>query len=142
MLRADDFKGLWRLTRVIEDRLAGTQGEMHGTANFTDEGQGVLLYHETGKLRLGGGPVMEAARRYHWQFGQARVDVTFEDGRAFHSFCPEGHAAGTDHPCGEDYYTVRYDFTRWPNWRATWSVKGPRKDYTSVSEYIDGPSRT
>jgi hypothetical protein len=46
-----------------------------------------------------------------------------------------GQADGTEHPCGDDHYTVQYDFRSWPQWTAVWQVSGPRKDYTSRSAY-------
>jgi len=135
MLRSEDFVGLWQLSRVIADRLSDQAGTLMGTARFDSVGAGALAYEEAGKLRFGTAPEMEATRRYHWQFGQDAVDIHFDNGAAFHSFVPSGHAQGTDHPCGDDFYQVRYDFTNWPEWQATWHVAGPRKDYVSVSRY-------
>ncbi|WP_439155756.1 DUF6314 family protein [Yoonia sp.] len=135
MLGPAAFVGQWRLQRTITDRLGGQTGRLVGQAVFTQAGQGVLAYQETGDLRIGDGPVMVAMRRYLWVFDAGGVAVQFGDGAAFHRFIPTGHAAGTDHPCGDDLYRVEYDFTRWPIWRATWVVHGPRKDYTSVSDY-------
>ncbi|MBI1416653.1 MAG: hypothetical protein GC146_05450 [Limimaricola sp.] len=135
MLGRDDFAGRWRLERRIDDRLSGQEGRLSGEAMLTPEGDDALAYAEMGQLRLGGGPPMEAVRRYRWVFGPTGVSVSFDDGRPFHRFVPEGHIAGTDHPCGADLYRVRYDFTRWPRWQAVWEVRGPRKDYVSVSHY-------
>ena len=42
---------------------------------------------------------------------------------------------GAVHDCGADRYRVRYDFRRWPRWRAEWRVTGPAKNYGTVSEY-------
>ena len=141
MLTLADFRGEWRIGRDITDRLTGKTGRMDGLARFTDDAAGVLLYEEQGRLRLGDGPVMEATRRYRWHFTDGRVEVTFDDGAPFHGFVPQGYVAGTDHPCGDDAYAVRYDFIPWPRWRAVWIVTGPRKDYTSSTEYTrpDGP---
>ena len=58
---------------------------MEGEARFTGQAPD-LAYHEAGDLRLGTGPVLRAERRYHWHFGEGRVTVRFEDGRAFHAF--------------------------------------------------------
>ena len=135
MLGRSDFAGTWQLTRRITDRHGQMQGEFAGTAMLMPVGDDLLDYVETGQMRLGAAPVMAATRAYLWQFGAERVQVRFADGRDFHSFAPRGQAAGTDHPCGDDHYTVVYDFTRWPLWRATWVVTGPRKDYTSVTDY-------
>ena len=135
-LIADDFVGAWQLDRVIEDRMGAQSGALTGQASFKVMGGDTLAYGETGRLTLRQGPVLTATRRYTWAFEGARVQVAFEDGRPFHDFTPQGHAAGTDHPCGEDYYTVRYDFTGWPRWTAQWTVIGPRKDYVSTSVYV------
>lgn len=134
-LTADDFVGEWRLEREIADRHAIQSGTMVGQAVFLLSAPERLDYAETGILQLAQGPALTAQRRYFWQFGAGGVQVFFQDGRPFHDFIPHGHATGTDHPCGEDYYTVRYDFTAWPLWTAVWTVKGPRKDYVSTSVY-------
>ena len=134
ILSASDFRGDWRLSRTITDRLGGMDGTLSGIATFAGAGQ-ALTYDETGRLALASGAVMEATRRYHWHFGGDRVDVTFADGAAFHGFVLGGVVEGTTHLCGADLYDVTYDFTGWPVWTATYVVRGPRKDYTSFSTY-------
>lgn len=136
MLKAEDFAGEWSLRRAIDDRLADQLGTFEGIAKFVAGGEGSLKYLETGSLRLGQGPLMTATREYDWDFGAEEVTVTFPDGRPFHSFKPTGKSSGTDHPCGDDYYKVAYDFSDWPKWTAQWTVSGPRKDYTSTTHYL------
>ncbi|WP_019953869.1 DUF6314 family protein [Yoonia vestfoldensis] len=136
MLGRDDFAGLWQVVRRIEDRHSGMRGDFVGVAELEPVGEAGLIYVENGQMRFGDTPPMQATRRYFWDFADRLVTVRFADGRNFHSFVPEGQAAGTDHPCGADHYSVVYDFTRWPHWRATWDVTGPRKDYTSVTDYV------
>ena len=135
MHNADAFVGRWQLSRNIADNLSGQRGTFAGTATFLPTKSGVLTYQEEGHLQFGATPPMFATRKYHWHFEGDLVRVTFEDGRPFHQFLPSGHAAGTDHPCGDDFYQVRYDFTDWPHWEAVWTVTGPRKDYSSFSNY-------
>ncbi len=134
-LRAQDFQGQWRLTRRIEDRRLRIEGELEGEAILVPVQDGTLTYRETGELRFGDSAPLEASRAYQWAFDEAVVKVAFTDGRPFHDFVPEGLHQGSDHQCGSDRYRVEYDFTNWPQWRAIWTVKGPRKDYTSISEY-------
>ncbi len=135
MLTLADFTGYnWHISRPIEDRRAGMSGEFRGAAVLRPHGEG-LLYHETGRLRLGKVPVLAAERKYLWLQADDRIEVRFEDGRPFHSFRPEGRAAGTDHPCGRDLYRVTYDFTAWPAWSSEWVVVGPAKDYVMSSRY-------
>lgn len=136
ILGPDKFVGRWALSRRIEDRLTKQEGLFSGEARFDAESATRLRYSEDGELRLGRGQAFRAQRVYFWTFEASEVVVTFDDGRDFHHFVPEGAVDGSDHPCGDDYYTVAYDFNRWPMWRATWTVLGPRKDYTSVSTYM------
>jgi len=135
MVTAKDFLGQWTLQRTIRDHLQGQHGTLEGQAVFAATDAAHLTYDETGTLTLENGARLEATRQYLWAFTPNAVVVSFDDGRPFHQFVPAGHAAGTDHPCGDDFYTVRYDFTLWPEWTAVWTVKGPRKDYVSTSTY-------
>lgn len=135
ILKARDFLGRWELRRTIADHRDGQNGTLAGQAVFAGDDGLQLMYEESGTLTLESGATLEATRQYRWKFTPDAVIVTFADGRPFHRFVPSGHAAGTDHPCGADFYTVRYDFTRWPDWIAVWTVTGPRKDYVSTSTY-------
>ena len=93
-----------------------------------------LGYYEKGEVTAPNNSVMLAERRYFWQQPQTGMfEVLFDDKRYFHTFSASNPKA--KHLCGDDNYVVRYDFTVWPVWRSTWQVKGPRKDYTMVSEY-------
>lgn len=134
-LTAADFARDWRLDRVLTDRRGAMSGTMTGTARLTPEGQAALAYRETGKLTLQTGAVLQAERAYRWAWDGEMVAVTFADGAPFHSFRPAGQDTGTPHLCGADLYTVRYDFTAWPRWQAVWEVRGPAKNYRSVSDY-------
>ncbi len=129
-----DFEGLWRIERSIEDRLAGQSGAFEGEAVLRPAGDH-WLWSETGQLRLGAGAPFSATRRYLWRAETAgRIAVFFEDGRPFHSFDPAGRPEAS-HWCDPDNYRVSYDFADWPHWRATWRVRGPRKDYTMRAEH-------
>ena len=132
MITLAQFRGDWRLLRRIADANAGQDGAFEGVARFVPQGDG-LLYHECGELRLGMAAPMRAERSYLWREAAGRIVVQFDDGRPFHSF--DGAVAAADHLCGEDLYQVHYDFADWPDWRATWRVRGPRKDYEMVSLY-------
>ncbi|MEJ8560894.1 DUF6314 family protein [Yoonia sp. GPGPB17] len=136
----EDFVGRWSLQRTIRDQLNGQHGALAGNATFTQVDATRLTYDETGTLTLENGVHLEATRQYLWTFSPDLVTVTFSDGGLFHQFVPSDHAIGTDHPCGGDFYKVRYDFTTWPRWTAVWTVTGPRKNYVSTSIYAPMPS--
>ncbi len=133
-IRLEDFTGLWSLARRINDARAGAEGRLEGQAEFRPLGVG-LICEERGVLHFASGDPMQVSRRYFWRAESAgRIAVSFEDGRPFHDFAL-GAIAEAAHDCAPDHYHVAYDFSHWPNWRAVWTVKGPRKDYVSVSDY-------
>ena len=131
-----DFVGLWQMVRLVIDHRTGERGRFEAAVHLVPDGVG-MTYHERGNLLLRGRPPMAAQRRYLWRPGGAgRIAVLFDDGRPFHDFDPADPAPAAVHACGEDVYQVRYDFARWPSWRATWNVEGPRKSYLLDSLYF------
>lgn len=133
-----DFLGSWLLTRTIDDRLAGHVAGFSGTARLTPTDDGAL-YVETGRLMIPGQAPLEATRRFLWaEAGPGRIAVAFDGGRAFHDFSLAASASAS-HDCPPDVYHAHYDFAHWPDWQATWTAKGPRKDYRMVSHYQRAP---
>jgi hypothetical protein len=129
----EDFIGVWEITReVIEG--TGARARFAGQAVWTATGHGAH-YAETGVLRLESAPPMTAERRYVWH---PDLSVYFEDGRFFHRVPASGGQA--THFCDPDTYDVDYDFSDWdfsdwPQFRLSYVVRGPRKDYTLRSHY-------
>lgn len=132
MIGLDDLRGDWRLTRRIEDFRAGLLGTLDGTSRWLPDDAG-LRQEETGLLRYGAAPPMQAARRYLWRQDGAGLAVFFDDGRPFHRLRPGDPS--DRHLCDPDIYDVRYDLTRWPDWTQVWRVTGPRKDARITSRF-------
>lgn len=126
--------GFYDVNRTIDDRRAGQTARFKGRAEITPNGAGAV-YREAGQLRTAQGAVFYAERTYIWAVQGARIAVFFEDGRPFHDFDPVAGGAATEHLCGQDWYRGGYDVSRWPQWRVTWDVSGPRKDYRLVTDY-------
>jgi len=127
-----DFAGRWRIGRRIEDRAGGNAARFDGQGVFTPDGGG-LDYAETGILHSGGRR-LTATRSDLWRPDPGGIAVLFADGRPFHVIGP-GPVPDAVHDCPPDLYRVRYDFSVWPVWTATWQVTGPRKDYILRSRY-------
>ena len=134
ILALHDFKGDWQITRQIEDRRAGRVGRLQGSAGFTPDDTG-LIYKENGLLHFSGQPPLNATQTYHWRQDGAQLSIRFADGRDFHRFDPAQDQPCASHDCPPDWYKVVYNFSKWPTWSSTWTVSGPRKDYTSVTTY-------
>jgi hypothetical protein len=132
-LTLPDFAGRWTVQRRIDDRHAGQQLRFEGEVQIGPEADH-WRYQETGALILPNGTRLTADRAYLWRAQGDNIAVYFEDDRFFHAFAPEGKPEAA-HWCDPDQYNARYDFSDWPNWRAEWTVTGPRKDYTMVSEF-------
>ncbi|MEM9708709.1 MAG: DUF6314 family protein [Pseudomonadota bacterium] len=122
------FEGRWSVAREIL-QASGQRGHFEGEATLGPIGPGRLAYREEGTLRLDGGTPFFATRSYIWRDAKGAVEVSFDDGRPFHSFplaCPTHE---TVHLCPPDRYQVAYDFSQWPVWETEWQVEGPRKAY-------------
>lgn len=131
----EDFEGEWQLSRQIADRRNGEEGALQGIARFVPDGDGRLRYEEEGKLSYAGQSPMTATRVYLWEADDDGIDVSFEDGRAFHRIALDRQMPDDNHHCDPDFYHVSYDFSAWPVWRTAWRVVGPEKDYRMISEY-------
>ena len=129
----DILRGNWSVNRVIDDRHAVQTATFTGSASFTATGTD-LAYLETGELALGSA-TMKAERRYTWTCHANRACVTHADGSPFHTFTLSDGRAKAEHLCGEDLYLGAYRFEAQDAWRVTWTVSGPRKDYTATTMY-------
>ncbi len=132
MIGLRDLEGRWHLTRKITDRRAGLSGLLDGVSVWRPDNDG-LIQHETGVLRYGDAPPMQASRVYLWRAEAGALVVLFEDGRPFHRLGPG--AAHDTHLCAPDTYVVTYDFADWPVWDQTWEVTGPHKDLRLHSRF-------
>jgi hypothetical protein len=131
------FEGAWRLERRIEHASGQGNARLSGMARFLRSG-GALLHEESGTLSIDGvaGPGMQARRRCLWTPEAGGIAICFEDGRPFH-IIPLGILdPEATHFCSPDRYTVRYDFSRWPEWSTVWRVSGPRKAYVMTSRLV------
>lgn len=132
MITLADLRGVWRLARQITDHRAGLSGSLIGQCEWSEDGVG-LVQREEGVLRFGTSPPMQASRSYLWRADGLGLAVFFEDGRAFHRLEPG--ALADCHHCAPDIYDVAYDLSRWPDWRQSWRISGPRKDMTIESRF-------
>lgn len=124
-----EFAGRWRLSRRIEDSLAGQTLTAEGHVTFSP-GDGGLVYDEDTRLRLPDGREMTGRRRYLWRADErGGIAVLFEDGRPFHRIAPGEPCPQDSHDCAPDTYLGGYDFSDWPVFRVRWEVSGPRKNY-------------
>ncbi|WP_020660594.1 DUF6314 family protein [Amycolatopsis benzoatilytica] len=128
------FSGDWRLARDI----AGVDGEALGSAagcvTFTLEDD-VLVYHESGELRLGAhrGPFV---RTLHYRpAGGARAAVHFDHGGFFHDVDLTTGEWTADHPCSADWYRGTYLLVDERRWEQEWVVTGPAKDHVITSRF-------
>ena len=134
--RAWDFDGGWTIGRWIEDRALDRRIQFVGRAVFTPAGEGVLSYHEDGRMHGPGLDPIRAERRHTWRFDEGRtIHVDFEDGRPFYDFDPLAARPRATHDCPPDLYAIALDFGAWPEWKTVWTVSGPEKDMTITSIY-------
>ncbi|MCY4304082.1 MAG: DUF6314 family protein [Aestuariivita sp.] len=124
-----DFLGEWQLNRqIIESKRV--VGSFQGVASFDLLERGLVEYFENGLFTFQHQGPFNASQKYHWD---EELKVSFCDGRYFHHIPPMGGAAFFS--CPPDEYKGDYDFRHWPNWRVSWSVRGPCKAYNLISIY-------
>jgi hypothetical protein len=124
-----DLLGSWQLERTIDDTLAGDVSTVSGTLTLAERGPDEVAWHEEGEWRHRG-RVLPVYRDLAVVRRAAGWWVLFSDGREFHPWSP---GAEVVHPCGAD--TDRGLVEGTPEaWRVTWTVHGPAKDYTMVTE--------
>jgi cation diffusion facilitator CzcD-associated flavoprotein CzcO len=157
--------GSWTLHRHIENRIDfANSGEVKGTATFSvTELSHEYLYTEVGELSMQRGQHFRVHRKYVYVYDTHtnQIDVFFENqgsrGSPFHSLqfqSPKpssatekggiemsgGWRAAGQHICGEDLYNASYRFSFSGNSIAqmeiSYSVTGPKKDYTSTATYF------
>lgn len=145
MLVADTLafvRGYWRIERSLTDHRSGADASFAGMASFLPRtgGQAGLRYQETGDLRLSG-CCWSASRSLLWLPAPGGgADVRFADGRPFHAADLRSGRWQAEHHCGDDLYHVSYH-VRGPGVLAEcWRVRGPRKDYLSITSLTRLPS--
>lgn len=130
----DFLQGQWQLERRLDDRRAGQQGLLTGTAAFAPE-RDDLLYSEAGRLAIGDheGP---AEQVYRYAFDASwRALVHFRDGRFFHDLDLTAGRWTAAHLCAPDRYDGEFTALDGNSWRVVWRVTGPRKDLILDSSY-------
>ena len=138
LFRVNDLKGflqgVWWLSRKLDDRRAGQQGQLTGSAVFSPSGDD-LHYSEKGRLLIGDHDGA-AHQTYRYAFPEAgRAAVHFGDGRLFHELDLSGGRWSCTHLCDPDRYEGSFTVLGPDSWRVVWRVEGPRKDLTLDSTY-------
>jgi len=142
------FPGLWNFTRIAKSKTPNLpSGTIEGQASFTEAGTDALHYQETGRFSPDVGDALEVRMEYFYYLNtqENRIEKYFaKDGQKTGLFyalkfsqgrSPSLEATG-DHLCIADTYKASYQFPS-PNdddfksFRLTYTVNGPKKDYTT-----------
>lgn len=138
----DRLEGAWDLGRTIQD-----QATMTGIARFRRHDPDALEYREEGRVRLADGRAFDAHRQYRFERAPRGFLVFFaeEPPRLFHriELMRDGDAlAGSaTHQCAPDVYDSNYRFLTDGSFFIRHAVRGPRKDYVSVTMFRRAAAR-
>ncbi len=119
--------GVWRLSRVVEDRLTGERSRVEGTLTLSEVSPGRIRWDEQGRWHRVGGDM--TVTRTLWVVRDEETAgwwVRFEDEREFHPWRPEERVV---HPCAPDSYSGLVGGTP-SGWTVEWDATGPAKDYS------------
>ena len=132
----DQLEGAWSLARSIENTAT-----MTGIATFTRLGVDALAYREDGTAELASGQSLKAYRTFRFERAPEGFIVLFDETppRLFHriELTRQGDelVAATSHICAPDSYESRYRFLRGGSFVIRHDMRGPRKDYVSVTTF-------
>jgi len=133
----DQLHGSWLL-----DRRIGEEATMRGTAKFEWYQQGHLSYKESGRFVLKSGTSHEAYRSYIYSRLPNGFRVWFDEPepRLFHEVhlnqVGDSLLGKAIHNCGSDEYETHYRFSPNASFCITHYVKGPKKNYVSITEFV------
>lgn len=127
--------GRWGVVREIVDEPRSLAGTFRGFAEFVPDGDD-LRWIETGELEWAGRR-RPAGHRFRVVPGAtaSSADVTFDDGRFFHSLELASGASPLVHDCAPDRYTGSLTVRSPERWQLSWDVEGPAKRIKLRSSY-------
>jgi hypothetical protein len=128
--------GKWQFTRDIPG-----YASMKGDAIFQQTADDQILYREEGEL-ISGDYTSSFFKEYLFEKAPGGFAVYFKEmpKRLFHTVVLEKSeenlwCGSTEHQCLCDHYASTYMFFAHSQFSITHQVKGPRKDYKSITLY-------
>lgn len=128
------FTGLW----AYERRISQPDITVYGVASFEDIDAHSKAFHEEGAYHLNG-TQYSCFQKQTWIWSEQKLTLLKHDGNILHVFDLEPADLPLQlqhtHSCGADTYTSSFDVLSHSQWRTTYHVSGPRKNYTSVTVF-------
>ncbi|HMO02752.1 MAG TPA: DUF6314 family protein [Oligoflexia bacterium] len=134
--------GEWQLSRNISGNIYPM--ELLGRASFKNCGD-YLFYREEFKVPTPIGEILNGTREYQYYFNNDQLAIYFSSmgvrGGLFLSLklSTNNGINGTKgsgvHHCGSDRYDAEFNFLTYDNFKITYKVSGPKKDYTMITKY-------
>ncbi|MBA1141691.1 DUF6314 family protein [Mesorhizobium neociceri] len=125
---ADSLACAWTVRRTMIDFLARTSYKFTGNAVVTAN-----AFTERGVMQIGA-HAMPASRAYKLERRGHLIVILRADGSEFIELEPKA-TQNVQHHCGADVYAGRFLFRGPDEWAEAWRVKGPRKNYASLSRF-------
>jgi hypothetical protein len=125
---ADSVAGDWTVRRTMIDFLAGATYNFTGNAVVTAD-----AFAERGVMQIGAHS-MPASRAYRLELREHSIGILRADGSDFIELERKATQI-VHHRCGADVYAGRFWFRGPDEWAEAWRVKGPRKNYSSLSRF-------
>lgn len=132
----DQLIGRWHIARTF-----GTIGTGEGHAEFTLGEPNRLIYREDLTLRCDGRKDADHVYQdygYLYDIHQNILIKQFSDGRDFYPliFDSDFKCATGTHRCLSDLYQAKYTFVNQQNFKLTYYVTGPQKNYCLTTQFI------
>jgi hypothetical protein len=136
------LQGKWNISRIIFGF-----GRVKGVANFQEieSEKDALYYKEEGVLTMENGVELNVHREYVYRYENEKIKAFFVENnkidKLFHVLSFDnnengcGIQANASHKCINDTYYARYNFFSEKQFKLTYNVKGPEKDYVSETVF-------
>ncbi|MBX9976797.1 MAG: hypothetical protein K2X98_00910 [Alphaproteobacteria bacterium] len=129
----------WHLSRTLSDG-----GCMEGTAVFTPltDKHEQLHYSEKGIFHQCSHPLLPPTEFYQdyvytfYEKNMFSIHFSHEEGQKFMTFSTTQNPSLSTHVCKNDRYTGYFEQLTNDRFSLTYDVKGPRKNYRSVTHYL------
>ena len=137
----------WKFRRQITHHQTQQLAHVEGTTSWqllpAPPAQPRHLYLERGVLQIGD-YTGAMTQTYQYVFRTlTSADIYFKDGRFFYTLDLTTGQCEFHHLCGEDTYQGQVEVMSKTEYRQTWHVSGPRKDYTSQTIFFrTAPTQT
>lgn len=136
-MKSKDLIGKWKIHREAYGSQGKVKGRMYGMGYFQAIQTHEYLYQEQLWHETDNQDFLFAKKFYRYLFIEKEVHIYFhqEENNRLFMILPLGDAMVGVSTCGEDHYTLHWDWVNTETFLTRYIVKGKKKNYIIESEF-------